>query len=40
MNSASDHLIAQYRRVNSSRISGGSEVFDPSVIYNKDIEGK
>nr|TKS00050.1 kinesin motor family protein [Populus alba] len=38
MNSASDHLIAQYRRVNSSRISGGSEVFDPSVIYNKDIE--
>jgi kinesin family protein C2/C3 len=40
MNSASDHLIAQHRRVNSSRISGGSEVFDPTVIYNKDIEGK
>eukprot|EP00258_Populus_trichocarpa_P022071 XP_024438090.1 kinesin-like protein KIN-14C isoform X2 [Populus trichocarpa] len=38
MNSASDHLIAQHRRVNSSRISGGSEVFDPTVIYNKDIE--
>ncbi|KAF9671385.1 hypothetical protein SADUNF_Sadunf12G0041800 [Salix dunnii] len=38
MNSASDHLIEQYRRVNSSRISGGSEVFDPTAIYNKDIE--
>ncbi|KAJ6765065.1 KINESIN-LIKE PROTEIN KLP-3 [Salix koriyanagi] len=38
MNSASDHLIEQYRRVKSSRISGGSEVFDPTTTYNKDIE--
>ncbi|KAB5531847.1 hypothetical protein DKX38_018517 [Salix brachista] len=38
MNSASDHLIEQYRRVKSSRISGGSEVFDPTATYNKDIE--
>ncbi|KAJ6375799.1 hypothetical protein OIU77_000710 [Salix suchowensis] len=40
MNSASDHLIEQYRRVKSSRISGGSEVFDPTTTYNKDIEAK
>ncbi|KAJ6672606.1 KINESIN-4-LIKE ISOFORM X1 [Salix viminalis] len=40
MNSASDHLIEQYRRVKSSRISGGSEVFDPTATYNKDIEAK
>ena len=40
MNSASDHLIEQYRRVKSSRISGGSEVFDPTATYNKDIEGE
>ncbi|KAF2324848.1 hypothetical protein GH714_018034 [Hevea brasiliensis] len=40
MNSMADNLIKQYRRNNSSKFSGTSDVFEPTVILSDDTEAK
>ncbi|XP_058009901.1 kinesin-like protein KIN-14K isoform X2 [Hevea brasiliensis] len=40
MNSMSDNLIKQNGRINSSKFSGVSDVFEPTIILNDDTEAK
>ncbi|XP_037491664.1 kinesin-like protein KIN-14K [Jatropha curcas] len=40
MNSMSDQFVKQCGRINSGRFSSSSDVFEPTITLNEDIEAK